>query len=62
MAVEESLDKRRKDDPILLEAKRRAIDAYRKPFLEEMRRCACHCHMPVICGCPKTCTHCQPPR
>lgn len=62
MAMEESLHKRKKDDPILIETKQRAIDRYRKPFLEALRQCPCHCHFPVACGCKKDCEHCQPPR
>lgn len=59
MAVEESLDHRRKDDPVVLLAKQRAIDAYRRPFLEQLRNCSCRCHFPIACGCPKACPPCR---
>lgn len=60
MSFDESLDKPKKDDPILIAAKQRAIDRYRQPFLEQIRDCPCHCHFPVACSCPKDCEHCRP--
>ena len=59
MAVEASLQpkKRSNADRLLQLAKQRAIDEYRKPFLEAMKRGSCHCHLPVAGGCKKRCEH-----
>ena len=61
MAVDETLHNRKRE-PILEEARRRAIAEYRQPFLEALRRCSCHCHLKVACGCKKDCEHCRPNR
>lgn len=67
MAFEESTTRTKPKTQLddLAEAeKQRAIDAYRRPFLDQLGVCVCRCHIVHpqgdAAGYRESCAHCQP--
>ncbi len=65
MAFEESTTRTKPKtqlDALAQVEKQRAIDTYRRPFLETIRFCGCHCYLAergIACGCARGCEHCR---